>query len=310
MQKYVTNLLSSYDFTYDKKHGYGHIAGYEVNVLSNVMAPGPLFMFSTYASVEKKTSIVNRIRALNIKYLTADQFDYGVWVIIGAFTSKKFKQDAPATLEKVIRILEEAEAPKADICPKTGKPLDELDSKIVSIPDTPLKLRLSPDGIAAVNQQIDKENQEFTDTPNNYLKGFFGVLIDAVAGLLLMIIIRLIGFYSAIAAAASIYLGVFLYKKFGGKPNVVMIVMSLATTIVFVMAALLVMYVLAANGLAIQEGIAERGMQAVRYYWNNNTQFRREFTLDLIIGAALSVVAEISMAISLIRSISRPKKLQ
>ena len=45
MNKHIINALSKYDFTFEKNNGYGHIDGYEVNVINNPLATGPVFFW-------------------------------------------------------------------------------------------------------------------------------------------------------------------------------------------------------------------------------------------------------------------------
>jgi hypothetical protein len=45
MNKHIMNALKDYEFTYGKKHGYGHINGYDVTVLNLLTSGGPIFFY-------------------------------------------------------------------------------------------------------------------------------------------------------------------------------------------------------------------------------------------------------------------------
>ena len=71
-----------------------------------------------------------------------------------------------------------------------------------------------------------KKDKNFEETPNNYGKGVLGLLLGALIGAVSYVILFMLGFISAISAFLSIMLGSLFYKKFGGKPNKVMVVMA------------------------------------------------------------------------------------
>ena len=63
MNKRIVELLSQYDFKFEKNSAYGHIEGYEVNVLLNTMGIGPIFIFSTHLSQEQKSDFIAKMNA-------------------------------------------------------------------------------------------------------------------------------------------------------------------------------------------------------------------------------------------------------
>ena len=57
------------------------------------------------------------------------------------------------------------------------------------------------------------------DTPENVGKGVLGILIGALAGIVLYNLLYAIGFVSAITGFVMAWLSIFLYGKFSGKPG-------------------------------------------------------------------------------------------
>ena len=310
MNKHIVNALSNYEFTYDKNYGYGFINDYEVNVFDNIMAGGPVFIFSTFLSQTKKNDFILKMNARKISLVQTQAFDFGVMVMIGSMTAKSFEKKFAEVLPIILDILESLEAPKRDICPQSGEKIDEQECKTIVLPGSKIKIRLSNNAVATVNSNIEKSNDDYQNAPNNYLKGFGGIMIGALAGLALTVVFSLMGFITAIAPMASILLGVFLYKKFGGKPSYVMIVMSFVTTLVVILGALTLMYVVVANKAVAQAGLEYRGFEALIYCIKNVPEFQRQFNLDLALNGFFILLAEGFSIYRLIRMIQRPKKLQ
>lgn len=299
-------------FLLKKNYGYGFINDYEVNILIPIGA-APVFTFSTFLSDSKKNEFIQKVIEKKLRFVKPQAFEYGVMVMIGAVTSGQFDKKIPETISIILEILESLEAPKKDICPKTGKTIDEQDSKLVYVTGngTCARIRLSNEAVELVNNEIEKSNEEFEKAPNNYLKGFCGVLAGAFAGIALTVIFALAGFITAFASIASIFLGVFLYKKFGGKPNTVMIIMSLVTTVVFILGAVTLIYMAAANDLVKEAGLTiTNGFKALGYCIKNDSEFKKEFLMDIALNSLFILVGGAYSISSLIKMIKRPKSIQ
>lgn len=57
MNKHIMNALKDYEFTYGKKHGYGHINGYDVTVLNLLTSGGPIFFYLNIFTAWKETRV-------------------------------------------------------------------------------------------------------------------------------------------------------------------------------------------------------------------------------------------------------------
>ena len=243
MIKFLEKALENYSFKYEKISGYGEINGYEVNVVYYATSNGPTFFFSTYLPEDKKIELLQKFRAQKIKRVAIDVTPYGVAFQITALTGGNFVKNFPETLEKILQLLDQAGGQRKDICPVTGVEMTEENSSIINVSGNIVKVRLTHDAVNKINTEITTTNEEFKNAPNNYLKGFFGVLLGAIAGVILTIIFDLLGYVSALSSLIAIYLGVFLYKKFGGKPNGVMILMSMVTTFICIFGYILFSFV-------------------------------------------------------------------
>lgn len=310
MNKHIINVLSNYDFSYEKNRGYGHINGYEVNVvINNAMAAGPLFFFSTYLSQTKKNDFIIKLREKKFKLVQANAFDFGIVVLIGSATGGTFEKKFANVLSQILEILEELEAPKSEICPQSGEQLVDEESRLADIPNLNIKVKLTNKAIEALNVTIEQYNENFEVAPNNYLQGFGGIAIGAAAGFLMTIIFSLIGIISVFSPLVAIYLGVYLYKKFGAKPNAIMIVMSFVATFAAIMVALIIVYLLAATGLAVSDGYNYTGFIAFTYYLRNSDEFSSSFFYDIFMNIIFILLAEGVSIFSLVKGIKKPEKI-
>ena len=307
MNKHIMNVLSKYNFTYEKNYGYGYIDGFEVNVLDIVGDTGPMFLFSTFLNQTQKNEFVLRVNNLKIRMVNANYFEYGVMVKIGAMTGKSFEPKFEETMPKVINILNELGAPKADICPQSGVSLETVENRVVNI--NGFKIKLASSAIESINSSITKENEEHELAPNNYLKGLFGIVIGGIAGVVLTIILWYLGFVTTFAPLLSIFLGIFLYKKFGGKKNWVMIAMSFIITLGFILCAFVFVYALTAQIAAAESGYTYTLFGALKYALNNSEEFSRIFYTDLALNGFFVLLAEGFSIYKLIQEIKRPKQI-
>ena len=143
MNKHVMNALSEYNFTYDKNYGYGFIDGFEVNVFYSATSYGPTLLFSTYLSQTQKNKFVMKMNDLRIKMVISKYFEYGVMVQIGVLTGKSFEHKFLDTMPKILAILNELNAPKADVCPQSGVSLETVENRVVNINGFKIKLASS-----------------------------------------------------------------------------------------------------------------------------------------------------------------------
>ena len=279
MNKHIVNALKEYDFNFEKNNGYGFINGYEVNVVNNPMAMGPVFFFSTFLPQTKKNDFVMELNNRKISLLQCAPFDFGVAIMIGAMTAGTFEKKFPDVLATILEILEKLEAPKKDICPQSGENLEEVESKVIAIQGGGVKIRLSAKAVETVNSIIDK-------------------------------IFSLAGIITAFSSIVSIFLGIFLYKKFGGKPNGVMIFMSFVTTLIVLLGAVFLAYVMAANLACAEAGVDLKGIPALNLCLEKVPEFRTTFIGDMALNGLFILLGEGFSIFRLSQMIRRPKNIE
>lgn len=168
---------------------------------------------------------------------------------------------------------------------------------------------LHNDCLAKVNSAIQADNDAFKKSPNNVLKGFWGALIGGVVGAVATVILALFGLVSAIPALVSVILGAFLYQKFHGKPNAVMVVVVAVTTIVCMILTVVIIYLFVAKALAMESGVDMSSVQAFSHYMKEMPEFSAEFWRVFGFIMLYSVIGVGVEIFDVVRKIQRQKAI-
>lgn len=288
MNKRFSTALSNYGMTINGNFAYGIIHGYETNATVNLLDNfTPLRMhISFYATPEQHQNIEAAINNLKIKYFKMEFTTYGISLGFNEFTAGQLIKKLPGVLDSIYGVLSDNGALKSEFCPVCGGQLGE-GAKKCNIDG--FTITIDNDCVNRINMIINAENQDFTAAPNNYFKGFLGALIGGVAGAALSIVFYMIGLISAISAFVSIILGAFLYQKFHGKPDKMMIVIVALTTIVLLEATIPVIYIVASGMAAAQEGLSMSAIEAFSLLMEDG-EFALYFYRDLAMVFLFSVI--------------------
>lgn len=308
MNKKIVNFFSTYGMKESGKTMYGKIKGYEVNAMlvqfDNV-APLRIHI-SLYATDEQKRAIESGIRNLAIKFFRMQFSQYGLMLGFNGMTLGSLLKRLPATLEQIFGILSENGALTAEFCPVCGKPLEEGNYKNCNVEG--LTITIDNDCVNTINTVIKAENEDFNNAPNNYLKGFLGAVIGALAGVAVAVLLYVVGFVSSISAIISIMLGTFLYQKFHGKPNKMMIVIVSLTTLVFLAATVPAVYIVASGIVAHSEGYALTAIEAFKLCMED-AEFARMFYADLAMVVLFTAIGIGVQIFVLAKKIKRAKNI-
>lgn len=277
--------------TVNGNNAYGVVKGYEVNATVNnrdMYYPVAVHI-SCYATEAQRADISaalkNRKDIKGIKSMD----DFGVLLRLTEFTTGKLLKRIPEILNAVTAMLEANGALGAQYCPHCGK---QLGAGAQKCDVDGMTVTLDSGCVGAVNTAIDNRNAEFEAAPNNYLRGFIGALIGGVVGAALVALFYVLGFVSVFSGIAATALGGFLYVKFGGKPNKMMIVIVAVTSLVFLVAALFITYIIAAGIEADKLGLYSLSAIDAFKICLDDGEFRSAFFTDLalvIVFALLGV---------------------
>lgn len=308
MNKKINDFCVSHNLQVNNNCAYGNINDYEVNVIVNIMNNiNPVILhFSCYLKSEEQEEVLIKIKEKKIKFMQYSFDRYGLIIGLNDLTIGKLMNRMDTILATVTDILNNSGAKKDECCPVCGDELDLNECKKYDIDG--MKITLDNKCAADINATIMQENIEFESAPNNYLKGFLGVLIGALVGVISLIIFYYFNFVSALSAFISVVLSAFLYKKFGGKPNKVMIIMVSTVTIVSLLLTVFFLYVVIARLVATEYGYFSTGFKAF-VDMMNVSEFSAEFTYNLILTLVFSLIGSAYEIFALNKSIRREKTI-
>ncbi len=282
MNKKFKNYLESKGFKVENNFGTGKIDDYEVKVIYNAFSSvAPIqFIFVCYNEESKKVELVNRLINKKIKFLQCAYNPYGITIGTNGFTVTKCIEKLDDLLNMVVENLKELGFKGSSYCPYCGLEMTE-DSVVLS--KNELFVKIHSGCREAINRDIKDANEEFDNQPNNYLKGFCGAFLGGLAGALVMIIFYVLDFVTAISSLVAFTLGTFLYKKFGGKQNKIMVFIVSITTVLMILLGFVGIYLYASNKICANNDIQLSGVQAFKYCFKNVEEFSNAFEYDLIL---------------------------
>lgn len=305
-------------------------------VQMNSSAPLQLHI-SFYSTDEQKRYIEGGLRSAQLKYVQYRFTPYGLAIGLTDLTFNTLAKKLPVLFDTFYGIIAQCGGTTSEHCPVCGELYDNPPPQInnptvqdgtATAPDTTAQdasavtqdtvtdnppppaagkkqcfidgytMHLHPACVANINAVIEAENKDFANAPNNYLRGFLGALIGGVVGAVIAIVLNLVGFISSIAAVVSVVLGCFLYQKFHGKPNKMMLVIVSITTVVCMVLSVFAIYVVVAGVAAIQEGVNISAMEAFTICMQA-PEFARMFYLDLaliLVFSAIGIGVQIAAA--------------
>ena len=317
MYKAIMEALQSYPFEYQMRTAYGFIDGFEVNYsVESYYTNNIHCQFSAFTTPEKKRAIVNRLYQLHLNKVEFHENNYGITYTIKSMTGLFNKKTTDTIMQinaEIVSALQEEHALDKDYSPVSGKEMDYENSREIKVPVTNFKVRLLKEEVNSLNNMIDTANKNFSDSPNNYGKGFLGVLVGTLSGLALMYIFTFIlGIISAWAPILAVYLGIVLYKKFGGKPTWVMIIMNIVVNLVALLGFMYILYLLIAVGYVTEAGIhvydnTIRGM--FEYCMTYVDGFEEAFMQDMLLTLVACLIGFAVNIYGFIKSVKRVKRV-
>lgn len=307
MNKKLAAALQQHGMTVTGNSAYGTVQGYEMSL----RAPSPMeqsayfLHVSFYASEEKKQEAANEIARFGNK-LRVENSAYGLTITLPqpVFTLNPLIEAIGVLFEKLPALFKQKEILGADVCPYDGNPMTENSRRCVM---NGFFVTLNNDCIGSINKAIEEENRLFANAPNNYLQGICGALVGGVVGAALVIALYFMEYVASISAIIAVMLGAFLYRKFGGKPNAVMIVIVSVISLIFI----LIGYYAAVIIDIISEFSLDFGsaVELLNLNLAENPEFSKLFYTNLALLLVFTALGIGVMIFSLVRQIKRPKNI-
>lgn len=307
MNKKLAAALQQHGMTVTGNSAYGTVQGYEMSL----RAPSPMeqsayfLHVSFYASEEKKQEAANEIARFGNK-LRVENSAYGLTITLPqpVFTLNPLIEAIGVLFEKLPALFKQKEIPGADVCPYDGNPMTENSKRCVM---NGFFVTLNNDCISSINKAIEEENRLFANAPNNYLQGICGALVGGVVGAALVIALYFMEYVASISAIIAVMLGAFLYRKFGGKPNAVMIVIVSVISLIFILigyyAAVIIDFI---SEFSLDFGSA---VELLNLKLAEDPEYSKVFYTNLALLLVFTALGIGVMIFSLVRQIKRPKNI-
>ncbi len=309
MNKNLKYALEDRGLTVEGNSAYGFVRDYETNFLyspMNSQAPIKLHI-AFYGTDECKRAINEKLCSAKLRHCKFTFTPYGLLFILNALTVGKIVSELPSLFDTVCGILSSSGAENRHSCPRCGKSLDTVASDRRDIDG--LKVTLDTGCIEDINAVIEAEDEEFANAPNNYVRGFLGAFIGALAGVAIAVVLYIAGFVSAVSAIVAITAGAFLYQKFKGKPNKMMIVIVTVTTFVMLMLSILIIYIVASGIAAAEAGVDMSAFEAFGLLMRESDEIRNGFIIDMVLTFVFSAIGAVVQVVYLAQSVKRKKKI-
>jgi len=309
MNKKFLELFTGYGMTITGNNGYGLIKGYETNVVIRMfdnISPVTIHI-SCYTTSEQKRAIEQAFRAAGIKYFKFAFTDFGVTIGLNDITGIRLIKRMPDLLNQLYSFLSDNGALGAQYCPVCGNELNP-DTRKKAMVDG-FTFYLDHDCILNLNKGINAENQDFQEAPNNYVNGFVGALLGGIIGAVIAVVLYMIGFVSSISAFVAVLSGVYFYKKFHGKPNMMMIAIVAVTTLACMVGSVFVIYISVAAVAAEEANLALSAIEAFRLLMQD-AEFSQFFVSDLGLSLLFSALGIGYQVYALSKAIKRRKAIQ
>lgn len=316
MNKDIQNFIYKYDLKpINKTSFYGKIDNYEVNLyfsLFDTVSPLRL-IFTCVLDNSVKEKLNNYISFCKNKRTRIEFTSYGFIISTNGFTVKKAVNELYKIVEDIVLLLSSSNVLGAQYCPFTS--IEINDDNSCYIDKDGYRLKVSKEYAEEHKNKVQEAKNNFDAAPNNYLKGFYGALIGALVGAIISIVLAMIGIVSAWCSIIAVLLSYSFYKKFGGKPNYVMILIIASTTIVMMLLSMFIVYVISANAIMVNSNLSERGFEAFKYLMNydlpltedSTMTFKEQFTYDMVLTGVFSIIGIAAASVDVIRRIKNER---
>ena len=299
----LTNVNGN--FAYGKTNGFDASLAYQA---FDAVSPIRVHI-NCYTTDAQKRNIESALRKKDIKMFRWQFTQYGLMIGLNGFTNKSAAKKLPSVLNETCEILQQNGALGAEFCPVCGNLLTESPHKNYTVEGW-LSVTADNECIADLNKKIEAENVDYNNAPNNYGLGFLGALIGGIAGMLSAVLLYLLGYVASISSFVAFALGMFLYGKFGGKKNAMMIVIVTVTSVVCVMSSVFGIYMVVARLAAAEANVDVTAIDAFLTLMKNSEEFRKAFVSDFSLMGVFTVIGIIFEIFVARKKIERPKEIK
>ena len=259
---------------------YGEYGGYRVHIRYRAMG-NPACLITVVTDTKGRNEALEKYLEKSKKQLKLTAYGVvGIGLMVSPQLYTNIFRQIGEILDKIIAYLKKNNFPGADHCPYCGTPLDGgcVDMLESDIPFRAHEACFNRAYAAAKQREADEEAM-----PANRLAGMGGAFCGALVGAALFVVLFFWWNFAALGAAVSVFLGGWLYGKFGGKNTLFKVIgvalLTLAVMLLTFFGCLWAQAAIEGQGLSyISEGLSQGG----EYLQNFLLNFIFIFVFDLI----------------------------
>ncbi len=241
----MKDFAREYGLEIDGKNCYGIYKDYRIHVKYSLMG-NPACLVTVVTDTDGKSENLEKFLEKHKKELKISAYGVvGIGLMVSPQVYTNVFRQVKEILDKIIAYLKKNGFPGADSCPYCGEALDDT---AVSMVESGIPFSAHSacfDRAYATARQKEEAEQAL---PANKLEGMGGALCGALIGAAVAAMLFFLWNFAALGAAVAVFLGNWLYSKFGGK-NILFKVISVAVmSLVVLLAAYFVCLLVDAGG--------------------------------------------------------------
>lgn len=272
----MKDFAAEHSLTLGKRCCYGVYNGYRIHVRYAAMG-NPSCLLTVVTDTKGRNRDLEKFLEKNKKELKLTSYGVvGIGLMVCPQLYANIFRQIGEILDKIIRYLKKEGFPGAEVCPYCGTPLDGF------------AVEMSESGIPfsahekcyerAYNAMLEKERRE-AETPDRRLAGIGGAFLAALGAAVLFVLMFLWWNFAAVASAAGVLLGAYLYGKLGGKKSFFKIGSCALITLVVMLAVFLLCLVLQAGQA---DGFTGSAFGKIISDLKSDDTYRIRFILNLV----------------------------
>ncbi len=289
-QRYtMQEFASKHSLQVNKNCCYGTYEGYRVHVQYSVLG-NPSCLITVVTDTGERKGELERFLEKHKRELKLNA--YGV-VGIGLMVNPQFYTDVyhqiETVLNKIVAYLKKNRYPDATVCPYCGQPLGEDG---IEIYESGIPFAAHEACYERAYEQAKRKEAAAAASPKRKASGLLGAFCGILVGVVVFVMLFFLWKFAAFGAAVAVFLGGWLYGKFGGR-NVPFKVVSVALC---TLGAMLLTYFIC---LMVEAG--GEGFAYIARNLEQSEEYRTEFFMNLLFIVVFDAIGTLYAVFSCLR---------
>lgn len=251
--KELDEIIAKYNLQTQNKINFGTINNFQVCLKVDAFATpaciGQIFCFLDHRIEEINSILKDNSKELGLLNYKVDNDN--ILIVMKAFTMKGAVKNLEKSLNFITNKLFELGFDSSK-CPECGK--DLVESKELGylnlLVNTSFPMHVCEDCYNHILEEENKKEEEYKNSPNNYLKGTLGAFIGALLGGMAWIIVVLFGYVASIIAFLISFLGSYGYDLMKGKKNKIKLLIVSIVSIFVIILSTFILYIIVCGSFA------------------------------------------------------------